>query len=362
LSIYKALGIKTYINAWGKATALGASLLSDDVLEAMKEASKAYVDMEELHRKAGEAIAKYTGAEYACVTCGAASGLCAAVAACMTGKDESKIMRIPDTEGMPNKVVVQKAHAIYYTMLVRLTGAKIVVVGSDEWCTPRVFEEAMGRETCAVLYQASIVRRGVIPLEDLLTVAHRHGIPVIVDAAAMTDHRKYIRMGVDLVVYSGGKAFGGPTASGFVCGRRDLVEACHLQRLNICRPQKVGKEEIVGLLKALEIYVRRDAKAQEVEDLRKARYIAESVKSARGVNVELVNDDARPEIWRVKVSVDEKTVGLSCSEIRKRLAEGEPGIILRPSSGSILLLDVRQMRVGDEVIVARRLLETLEGL
>ncbi|MEM2920927.1 MAG: aminotransferase class V-fold PLP-dependent enzyme [Candidatus Bathyarchaeia archaeon] len=359
MGIYEELGVKTYINAWGKATALGASLINPKALEAMKEASTSFVDIEELHRRAGEKIAELTGAEYACVTCGASSALCAAIASCMTGKDEAKIMQLPDTSGMPDEVVVQKKHAGYYTMLARLTGAKIILAGDDKGCSIDQFKAAFSKKTCAVIYQANTVGEGVIPLEDVLSVSHERGVPVVVDAAAMTDHRKYVAAGADLVLYSGGKAFEGPTSSGFVCGRRDLVEACHLQRINITRPQKVGKEEIVGLLKALELYVNRDVQAQLAEEYRKVGYIADNLRGVSGIEIEVVHDSARPEIRRVLVKVDERKLGRSCDEIRKQLANGNPGIVLRPSLGNTLIIDVRQLRDGDELIVAERIRATL---
>jgi uncharacterized pyridoxal phosphate-dependent enzyme len=359
MDIYEDLGVKTYINAWGKATALGASLINPEAFEAMKEASKAFVDIEELHRKAGEVIARLTGAEYACVTCGASSALCAAIASCMTGTDEAKVMQIPETQGMHDEVIVQERHAGYYTMLARLTGAKIVLVGDKKVCSVDQFKAAFNKKTCAIIFQANVVDTGVVPLADVLAIAHEKEVPVVVDAAAMTDHRKYITAGADLVLYSGGKAFEGPTSSGFVCGRKDLVDACHLQRRNISRPQKVGKEEIAGLLKALDVYAHRDVEAQLKEDSRKVTFIADSLKRLAGVKVEVIHDQARPEIRRVQVTVDEKTIGLSCDEIRKKLADGNPGIILRPSRGNTLLVDVRQQRVGDELIVAKRMREIL---
>ena len=269
MGVYEDLGVKTYINAWGKATALGASLIRPEAMEAMKEASRAFVDIEELHHKAGEVIARFTGAEFACVTCGASSALCSAIASCITGKDEAKVMQIPDTQGLRDEVIVQKKHAGYYTMLARLTGAKMILAGDEKACSIDQFKAVFGQKTCAVVYQANMVDSGVVPLPDVLAIAHKNGVPVVVDAAAMTDHRKYVATGADLVLYSGGKAFEGPTSSGFVCGRRDLVEACHLQRRYIARPQKVGKEEIVGLLKALEVYVHRDIESQLKEDFRK---------------------------------------------------------------------------------------------
>ncbi len=361
MGIYEKFGVKAYINAWGKATALGASLIRPEAMEAMREASKEFVDIEELHSKAGEVIARLTGAEYACVTCGASSALCAAIASCMTGKDEAKVLQIPDTQGLCDEVVVQKKHAGYYTMLARLTGARLTMAGDDRSCNAEQLKAAFGQKTCAVIYQANVVDSGVVPLADVLDIAHKKDVPVVVDAAAMTDHRKYVATGADLVLYSGGKAFEGPTSSGFVCGRRDLVEACHLQRRNISRPQKVGKEEIVGLLVALETYAHRDVESQLKEDRRKVGYIANNLRGLSGASVEITSDQVRSEIQRVQVTVDEKAIGLSCDEIRKRLSEGSPGVILRPSHGNTLVIDVRQQRVGDEVIVAKRVREVLLG-
>jgi L-seryl-tRNA(Ser) seleniumtransferase/D-glucosaminate-6-phosphate ammonia-lyase len=361
MGIYKRLGVKEFINAWGKATALGASLIQPKALKAMEEASTSFVEIEDLHRKAGKAIAKITGAEDACVTCGASAGLCSAVAACMTGSDVEKIRRIPETEGMRNELIMQKRHAGYYSLLTRLSGAHLVIVGTDEGTPERVFRDAFNEETVAVLYQANSTGPEVIPLATVLTIAHGKGVPVIVDAAAMLDYEEYVAAGADLVIYSGGKSFEGPTASGFVCGRRDLIDACHLQRLNLARPMKVGKEEIVGLLTALEIYARRNVEAEKISWRNQIQYIRNELEGIPYVKVDLIRDAFRPAILRAQVTLDD-VLGVSANEVRERLKAGTPGVILRPSRGDFLIVDARQLRDGDERIVAERLKEELETI
>jgi L-seryl-tRNA(Ser) seleniumtransferase/D-glucosaminate-6-phosphate ammonia-lyase len=361
MGIYPRLGVKEYINAWGKATALGASLIQPKALVAMEEASTSFVEIEDLHRKAGKAIATITGAEDACVTCGASAGLCSAVAACMTSSDVVKIRSIPDTEGMQNELIMQKRHAGYYSLLTRLTGAHLVIVGTDEGTPDHVFFDAFNEKTAAVLYQANSTGPGVIPLATVLTIAHGKGVPVIVDAAAMLDYEEYIAAGADLVIYSGGKSFEGPTASGFVCGRLDLIDACHLQRLNLARPMKVGKEEIVGLVTALEIYARRNVEAEQIGWRKKVQYIRSALKGTPHVKVDLIHDTFRPAIQRVRVALDD-VLGVSAGEVRERLKTGSPGVILRPSRDAFLIIDVRQLRDGDERIVAQRLKAEIEKI
>jgi D-glucosaminate-6-phosphate ammonia-lyase len=291
-SVYARLGVRRIINGKGPATRLSGGTVRPEVLAAMAEAAGACVDMAELQAAASRRIALATGAEAGLVTSGAAAGLLLATAAAVTGLEPGRMARLPDTSNMPNEVVVARAQRNFYDHAVRSAGVRLVEVGlPDRYAgagvrdaEPWEFAEAIGPATAAVLWVADANAQP--SLAEVAEVAHKAGVPVIVDAAAQlppaANLRRFIAEGADLVAFSGGKALGGPQASGILAGRRDLVMAAALQMLDldiwieqfrpdpafidlarlkglpphgIGRPCKVGKEQVVGLLTALELFL-----------------------------------------------------------------------------------------------------------
>ncbi len=296
-SIYEEFGVEPIINAVGWATRLGGHVMDDVVVAGMAEAAKHSVDMTELQAAASRVISDATGAEAGLVTSGAAAGLLLATAACVTGADPSKMARLPDTRGMRNEVIVPRSHRNLYDHAVRTAGVTLIEVGVPDRfsgagsrdCEPWEIEAALTANTAAILYVATPWARP--SLEQVIESGHKHGVPIIIDAAAQlppsSNLRSFIAAGADLVAFSGGKAIGGPQSSGILCGRRDLIEAAALQMLDldvvdelwsppsrfidragiagvpphgIGRPCKVGKEEIIGLLVALRRFQKRDEK------------------------------------------------------------------------------------------------------
>ena len=206
----KKLGVPTLINGLGTVTRIGGSLMAPGVIEAMREASLHFVDMNEFHREAGKHIAKLLGSEGCCITCGAAAGLAISAAACMTRGDAAKKLQLPDTAGMKHEAIMLKAHRILYDQALRLSGAKIVEVGVTSSALPAQVEAAIGEQTALFVYVAEAEpMRGSVPLPQLIPILKKHGIPVLVDAAAEIPPRenflKYLDMGADLVTFSGGK-------------------------------------------------------------------------------------------------------------------------------------------------------------
>ena len=266
MSIYEKLGIKTGINAWGTVTKLGGSRLSSEVLQAMADAGKSFVPMFEFHRRAGEYIAGLLGAEACCVTCGAAAGLAVSAAACMTRGEHPKALRLPDTTGMPDEILMLKAHRILYDQALRLSGAAIREVGTTSFAAPDLLEAELNHRTALFAYVAEAeCMRGSVPLPGLVPVLKRHGIPIVVDAAAelppVENINKYLGMGADLVVFSGGKEIRGPQASGFIVGGKEWIDACHANccpGYGIGRSMKISKETVAGLVAAVECFVRKD--------------------------------------------------------------------------------------------------------
>ncbi len=300
MGIYEQFGVRPVINAAGPVTRLSGAPLHPEVAQAMAEAAQSCVRIDELQEAAGRYLADVSGAEAGYVTAGAAAGLAMASAAAIAGMDVAVMDRLPDTTGLPNEIVIQRAHLTAYSHALRLPGARLVEVGylgypgqGISW--PWQLESAITERTVAVAYSIGRVP-GVVPLSEVVRIAHQHDLPVIVDAAAALppreNLRKFISDGADLVAFSGGKAIGGPQASGILIGRRHLIESVALQHQDmdvypetwpwrqrylesgrlpgpphhgIGRPMKVGKEEIVGLLVALRRFLDRDLDSERAE-------------------------------------------------------------------------------------------------
>ena len=259
---YADLGVRPFINCVGTITTLSGSLALPEVRQAMSEASTGYVKIAELMDAVGRRIAELMGCEYALVTAGCAAALSQVTAACVAGTDSDKVARLPNTEGMKNEVIVQKAHRVGYDRAITAVGTRFVEVESME-----ELEAAYSERTAMIFIFGDAADRGLISVKDMAASGHAHGVPTFVDAAAERPDAPncYLEDGVDAVAYSGGKCLRGPQASGLVLGREDLLKAAFLNGCphgSIGRPMKVGKEEIMGLLVAIEQWVERDHQAE----------------------------------------------------------------------------------------------------
>ncbi|MBC7317057.1 MAG: aminotransferase class V-fold PLP-dependent enzyme, partial [Chloroflexi bacterium] len=217
--------------------------------------SDAYVDMDELMEKVGERLAALTGAEWGYITSGCAAALAEVAAACMAGADPEKIARLPDTTGMKHEIIMQRAHRNQYDRALRLTGAVIVEVDTAD-----DLRAAINERTALIAVNADHEREETIPTPEMIAIAREYRIPTLVDAAAQRPDvpNIYLAMGADAVAYSGGKCLRGPQASGLVLGKKALLKAAYLHSAphhGIGRPMKVGKEEIMGLLTAVEAWI-----------------------------------------------------------------------------------------------------------
>jgi len=295
------LGVRPVINAAGTVTVLGGCQVDDEVLDAMREAAKVYVDMNELHAKAGEFIARLTGAEAAYVTNGAAAGLVLSVAACMTMGKTDLMSKLPATDGMKNEVIVQWAHRNMYDYNLELSGARIKEIGHERWTKRTDLEDAINEKTAAVVHFVFDPQEGVLPLNDVIEISHERGVPVIVDAAAELPPKenlmKFVKMKADLVLFSGGKDIGAPNDTGIILGRQDLVQQCmrlgphsyekvdSKVRVYIGRPMKSSKEDILGLLAASKRYLQTDHEMRIREWDRKLQYMISELSECKGVNV-----------------------------------------------------------------------------
>ena len=363
MGIYQELGLQDVIVATGNFTELGGSLMPEEVLEAMRAAARSFVNIQALHERAGQVIADLTGAEAGYVTSGAAAGLALGTAACITGSDPAAIYQLPDTDGLKNEVVIHKAHSNNYNRMFRLAGAKVKEVGYGAHRTlPWQLESALDERTAAVVYVVAqfLVSQTALPLPEVLRIARAKGVPVIVDAAnelpPVENLRKFIEMGADLVIFSGGKDLQGPQPSGFICGRRDLIEACALNGApnhGIGRPMKVGKEEIVGLVAALKRYVRLDHETRIASWEQKVALIVDGLADIERLCVSRVFPDytGRP-VPRAWLTWDEETVSRSKQEVLDALAKGSPVIrVLEEYAGKGLLIDPSTLLAGQEAII-----------
>lgn len=365
MNIYKKYGLREVINANGKMTILGASAVSSGIGENVKEALQNFVIIDELLDYTGKVIAERTGAPAGCPTCGAAAGIAISVAACIAGNNLELIERMPQSDGLKNEIVVQKGHIINFggniAQMVRLGGGKVVEAGCANKVEKEHIKNLITERTAALFYIKShhAVQKGMQSIETMLSLAKDANIPLIIDAAAEEDMKKYIRIGADLVIYSGGKALAGPT-SGFVCGKKELITACKEQYKGIGRAMKVSKEAMVGLITALHEYDSMDSNAVVQEHSMKK--LCDSLNEVAGLSCRVIQDEAGREIYRAEIKVEESKTGISAAALNQRLKNGNPAIYLRDYyvNQGVLSVDPRPLLDGQREIVIEKIKAVLE--
>jgi len=357
------LNVRPFINAAGTYTTHSGSLMRPEVMEAINYASQYFVEVEELHDAVGRKIASMVGSQAAMVTAGAASALTLATAGVLTGTDRAKINQIPDLTGMKNEVIVQKAHRFPYDHGIRNTGVKIVEVTSRA-----ELERAVNERTAALFFLNYANNHGEIKDAEFVEIGKKVNVPTFNDAAAdvhpVENVSKWIKMGFDLVCFSGGKGLMGPQSSGLLLGRADLIAGARANNFpssdTIGRGMKVNKEEMLGIMVALESFLQRDHDKEWAEWERRANLIIASVTSVPGVKAEMY----LPEIFNrwphIRVTWDEAHSGVSRADLVKKMRAGEPSILVW-SSENALDLGVITLKPGEDRIVARRLKQELSG-
>jgi len=357
---FKELGVRPFINAAGTFTDMTASLMAPEVMAAINFASKQFVPLTELHDRIGERIATLVKAEAAMVSAGAASAMTLGTAGVLTGGDPKKVVDLPDLTGMKSEVIMQKAHRFGYEHAVRNCGVKIVEVE-----TAAELEAAITPQTAMMLFYNNNNSLGQIRDEEFVRLGKKHGVVTMNDCAAdvppVENLWKYTAMGFDLVTISGGKGIRGPQSAGLLLGRKDLVAAARANASpngnSIGRGMKVNKEEMVGMLAAIERFVKLDHAANDREYQRRAEVILKSLTGIKGVTASITVPEVANHVAHVKVVLDTAVTGITGQEISKQLRDGTPSIGVRP--GDELLIGVWMMQPGEETIVARRLKEVL---
>jgi seryl-tRNA(Sec) selenium transferase len=397
-NIYEKLGVRPIINAYAPMTRLGGGVMASEVADAMRQATQFCVDMAELQMRASKIIAEITNAEAGCVTSGAAAALLMGTAACVTGMDPAKMSRLPDVRGMKNEVIVMRSQRNSYDHAVRATGVTLVEVGfCDRFIDVGVrdtesweIKGAITERTAAIYYLAK--PQALPRLPEVVAIAHQAGVPVLVDAAAelppVENLQRFVSEGADLVAFSGGKSIGGPQGSGILCGRRDLISAALLQQLDfdydyddwdppielvdkrnlagvprhgIGRSCKVGKEQIVGLLTALKLFVEEGDIGRHDRLLVVAQRLTEELAEIPGLSARIIADPLQSGMPMVEVAVDESRAGHTTTELIRRLRRGSPGVEVnpwRPEQG-LLLLSPACLAEDDPFVIGKRFKEVL---
>jgi D-glucosaminate-6-phosphate ammonia-lyase len=368
MSIYAELGVRPVINASATLTRLGGSIMPPEVLEAMLDAARHFVNLDELQRRVGEKLAELTRNEAAYVSTGAAAGLVLATAACVAGADPAAIARLPNTTGLKNEVIIHKSHRNGYDHAIRQVGVNLVEIGMALNTYPWELEHAINERTAAIFYfPGALSGRGDLPLETVIEIANRHKVPVVVDAAAqlppVENLWRFTQMGAALAVFSGGKDLRGPQASGLMLGRKDLIETIRLHgspNHSIGRPMKVGKEEMVGLLAAVKRYLTLDHEGRASQDEETVSGWCLELNKLPGVHAErsFPNEAGQP-LPRAKITIDPAKVGLTCDVLVKQLESGSPSIMVSRASADGFYLNPMTLADGEEQIVLNRVLEIL---
>lgn len=357
---YESIGVGPLINCKGTYTIISGSVMLPEARQAMLEASRRYVNLDELMDRVGARIAELMQVEWGLVTNGCAAALCQITAACVAGTDLEKMRRLPDTAGMKNQVLAQPSHRHIYDHAIRMVGVELIEVE-----TVADLEAAINERTAMVAVFGDAAERGKISVAEMSRIGRAHGVPVFVDAAAERPDvpNRYIGEGVDAVGYSGGKCLRGPQASGLVLGRKDLLQAAFMNGAPhhaLARPMKAGKEEIMGLLAAVEQWVVRDHEAEWKEWERRLQVITDAVSGFPSVWTS-IRQPGRSNVAPILViGWDREAVQVGPEEVREQLYAGEPRIDLFTHEEGVEIMPY-MMEEGEEIPVARRLKEVLGG-
>ena len=364
---FRELGVRTFINAAGTYTLLSASLMLPEVVAAMSYAAKLFVEMDELQEAGGKRIAELLGCEAAMVTSGAAAALTIGTAACLTLDDPVHVRQIPDLTGLKSEVIIQRSHRFLYDHAIRNCGIKFVEIE-----TVAELENAISGNTAMMLFFNDNEPKGKINAEEFVALGKKHDIPTFNDAAAdvppTENLSKYLRMGFDLVTFSGGKGMRGPQNAGLLLGRKDLIRAARLNSApngdSIGRGYKVSKEAILGMVVALEMYLERDSAAETKEWERRINLLADSLADIDAVNVEIFVPPIANHVPHLKLTWDQDTLKVSAEEIRQHLRAGSvsieavPGYSYEPAADrEEIRFGVWMMQSNEAEIVAQRLRE-----
>ena len=363
-NFFKELGLRTFINAAGTYTSMTGSLMPKEVIEAISYSADEYVNLDDLQDKVGERIAELLECEYATVSSGCFGAMSIGMAGVITGKDPKKVKQLPNTNGMKNEVIMQESHSIGYAQALTNVGAKIVKVK-----TAKQLENAISNKTCMLWFLNAHTDRGEIKWEEFISLGKKYKIPTFIDCAAdvppVENLFRFTKMGFDLVAFSGGKGLRGPQSAGLLLGKREYIEAARMHTPprgeTIARGMKVNKEEVLGMLAALELYLEKDHNKEWEMWESQIKLISESASSVEGVETEIHVPKYANHVPSLRIRWNEKKVKISPNEVRKQLSDGHPSIQTVGDSTSVGIT-TWMMVPGQERIVAKRIKEILSSV
>lgn len=358
---FKELGLRTFINAAGTYTSMTGSLMPKEVSDAIVYGTSDYVNLDDLQDKVGERIAELLECEYATVTSGCFGAMSIAMAGVLCGNDASKVKQLPNTEGWANEVIIQEGHQIGYSQALTNVGAKIVTVK-----TAKEMKAAISDKTAMLWYLNANTENGEIRWEEFIEIANKYNIPTMIDCAAdvppVENLFRFTKMGFDMVTFSGGKGLRGPQSAGLLLGKRKYIEAARMHTPprgeTIGRGMKVNKEEVLGMLVALELYLGKDHDAEWKMWEDQIQLISDAALSVSGVETEIHVPPHANHVPSLRIRWNEKKVKISPPDFRKELMEGHPSIQTVGGSDSVGIT-TWMMQPGQERIVAKRVKEIL---
>ncbi len=365
-NVYEELGVTTVINGQGTMTYLGGSLPRPEVEAVMALAAQHFVSIVELEQAAGKRIAEplKLPADYdVIVTCGAAAGMQSGLAGILTGNNPKFIEQLPDLTGMKSEVIIQKSHRNGFDHQLRATGVKLVEVESRE-----DVKRAINSKTAMMHFSNFANAAGQIKVDEWVKLAHENQIPAFNDAAADTPPVShlwdYVNMGYDLIAFSGGKAIRGPQCAGLLIGKKELIANALLNNSphedTLGRGMKVGKEEIVGMVKALECYLNEDHAALEKEWWRRLDAVSAEITRVPGVATSFNVPDVANHVPHMRIFWDPRKISLSPRDAASALRNGKPSIVLGSSEGG-LGMNSFMLKPGEEKIIAAQLVQLFKS-
>ena len=360
---FKELGLRTFINAAGTYTSMTGSLMPKEVTDAISYGTTEYVNLDDLQDKVGERIAELLECEYATVSSGCFGAMSIGMAGILTGMDPEKVKQLPNTKGMKNEVIIQESHTIGYAQALTNVGAKVVKVK-----TTRDLEKAINKNTAMLWFLNAHTDQGAIKWEEFIALGKKYNIPTFIDCAAdvppVENLFKFTKMGFDLVSFSGGKGIRGPQSAGLLLGKRKYIEAARMHTPprgeTIGRGMKVNKEEVLGMLAALELYLQKDHKAEWAMWEAQIKLISDRALEIKGVETEVHVPKYANHVPSLRIRWDQSLVKITPSDVRDQLKDGHPSI-QTVGDNSTVGITTWMMVPGQERIVAKRVSEILSS-
>jgi L-seryl-tRNA(Ser) seleniumtransferase len=357
--LYKDLGVRTFINCAGTYTALTGSLMPKEVTDAITFGTSQYVELDELQDRVGERISELLECEYATISSGCFGAMSIATAGVMCGMDNEKVAQLPNTDGIKNEVIMQESHYMGYCQALTNVGAKLIKIKSAI-----DLEKSINSKTAMLWFLNAGNDKGSIKWQEFVDLGKKHNIPTFIDCAAdvppVDNLFKYTKMGFDLVAFSGGKGLRGPQSAGLLLGNRKLIEAARLHTPprgeTIGRGMKVNKEEVLGMLTALELYLNKNHDEEWKMWEGQIKMISDSAKSVDGVKSEVFVPKYANHVPSLKICWDPKNVKITPNQFRHELRIGHPSIETTGDNESVGIT-TWMMEPGQERTVSRRIRE-----